>query len=162
MQFKDSYLGRLRACMGPQLLISVGARVLVEDSSGRFLITQRRDTGLWCLPGGAMELGESLADAVQRETFEETGLALREVVAFGLSSHPVQERHTYPNGDAVQNVSLLAHAFSDGTPRSNDGEAVAFRFVSIDEVNAETFVKTEFPTFGHYLRFRQSGAFQMV
>jgi len=110
-----------------------------------------------------MELGESLMDAIHREAFEETNLTLRAVRAFGLSSDPDVERHIYPNGDIVQNVSLLAHALVDtGEPASNDGEAFEFRFVSAEEVDEDTFVKTEYPTFGHWKKFSETGEFQFV
>lgn len=162
MAFEDSYMGRLRARMGTQLLLSTGVRVLAENEMGQFLTTQRRDTGLWCLPGGAMELGESLLDAAHREVYEETGLTLTGVRPFGLSSDPATEQHTYPNGDMVQNVSLLLHARIEGTPRAVDGEAIDFRFVPSDRVDPATFVTTEFSTFAHYRAFLHTGMFQLA
>jgi 8-oxo-dGTP diphosphatase len=57
--------------------IGVGA-VIVED--GRVVLVRRRQAplaGQWSLPGGAVELGETLEQAVTRETLEETGLHVR-------------------------------------------------------------------------------------
>ncbi len=67
-------------------LIGVGA--IIIDPHGRVLLVQRATEprkGLWSIPGGLVELGESLTDAVRREALEETGLtvepiALTEVV----------------------------------------------------------------------------------
>ncbi|MGL5009281.1 MAG: NUDIX domain-containing protein [Paracoccaceae bacterium] len=163
MSFADSYLGGLRKLVGPRPLIAVGARVLIEDGAGRFLIIRRSDTGQWGLPGGSMELGEDLLAVVHREAFEEANVTLRDVTAFGLSSDPVIERHVYPNGDVVQNVSLLAHGFiAEGPVRANDGEATDFRFVFIDEIDEMRFAKTEYPTFGHWRRYVETGRFQLV
>lgn len=56
--------------------IAVGA-VVVDD--GRLLMIQRRNepgAGLWSLPGGRVEHGEHLADALRREVREETGIAV--------------------------------------------------------------------------------------
>lgn len=163
LDFAHSYLGGLRAVVGKRPLISVGVRVLVEDREGRFLLIRRSDDGKWCIPGGSMELGESLIDAVHREAFEEANVTLADVRAFGLSSDPVAERHIYPNGDEVQSVSLLTHArLAGGEPASNDGEATAFRFCRAEEVDEATFVRTEFPTFRHWRAFVQTGQFQLV
>ncbi len=55
-------------------IASVGAVIIDE---GRVLLVQRGQPplkGQWSLPGGAVEVGETLCAAVQREVFEETGL----------------------------------------------------------------------------------------
>jgi 8-oxo-dGTP diphosphatase len=70
----------------PRPTVAVGA--FVFDEAGRVLLVQRGrppGEGLWTVPGGRVELGESLAAAVEREVREETGLdvecgALVEVV----------------------------------------------------------------------------------
>ena len=163
MSFSDSYLGRLRAAMGSVPLISVGVRVLVENGDGAFLLIKRSDDGKWGLPGGAMELGESLLDAVHREAFEEANVTLRSVTPFALSSDPVIERHTYPNGDVAQYVSMIAHGYADGGDlKSNDGEAIDFRFSAVDDIDTASFVATELPVFGYWRRFRETGQFQIV
>ena len=110
-----------------------------------------------------MELGESLMDAIHREAFEEANVTLRSVKAFGISSNPTVERHTYPNGDVVQNVSLLAHAFAQhGEVGSNDGEAFDFQFCAVGEIDEVNFVKTEFPAFRHWRSFNETNEFQFV
>jgi ADP-ribose pyrophosphatase YjhB (NUDIX family) len=58
-------------------LIGVGALILRRD---RILMAQRGKEplkGWWSLPGGALETGEALEDAVRREVREETGLEIR-------------------------------------------------------------------------------------
>ena len=58
-------------------IIGVGALILRRD---RILMAQRGKQpliGWWSLPGGALETGEALADAVRREVREETGLDIR-------------------------------------------------------------------------------------
>ncbi len=63
-------------------LVGVGALIFLE---GRILMAQRGKEplkGWWSLPGGALELGEQLKDAVRREVQEETGLEIRPVEVF--------------------------------------------------------------------------------
>lgn len=58
-------------------MVGVGALIFRRD---RILMAQRGKEPLkhwWSLPGGALELGESLADGVCREVLEETGLEVR-------------------------------------------------------------------------------------
>ena len=161
MGFAESYLGQLRAAMGHRPLLVIGVRVLVEDGAGRVLILRRADTGDWGLPAGAMELGESLEDTMRREVLEEANATLGAIEVFGISSDPVTEHFTYPNGDQVQTVSVLARApMSGGEMRSNDGEADAFRFVDPAGVRAEDFTRPEFPSLRAYVRWRATGAFQ--
>jgi 8-oxo-dGTP diphosphatase len=60
------------------LVPCVGA--VVHDAAGRLLLIRRAHEpgrGLWSLPGGRVEAGESAAEAVQREVREETGLDVR-------------------------------------------------------------------------------------
>ena len=50
------------------------ASAVVVDDAGRVLLHRRKDNDQWALPGGAVELGESVAECVVREVREETGL----------------------------------------------------------------------------------------
>jgi ADP-ribose pyrophosphatase YjhB (NUDIX family) len=47
---------------------------VVQNSNGELLMIERADNGLWALPGGAQDLGESVTEAVRREVKEETGI----------------------------------------------------------------------------------------
>ncbi|MGC4083111.1 MAG: NUDIX hydrolase [Vicinamibacterales bacterium] len=74
--------------------VGVGA-VVVDD--GRVLLVKRGRPplmGEWSLPGGAVEVGETLTAAIQREVFEETGL----VVAVGPIVDVLDRIHTDGDG----------------------------------------------------------------
>lgn len=51
---------------------------------GQILLMRRNENGLWCMPGGMVEVGESLVEAVQREVWEEVGLRARVVELLGI------------------------------------------------------------------------------
>jgi 8-oxo-dGTP diphosphatase len=60
--------------MGAQHSVSVAA--VITDDRNRVLVVQRRDNGQWQIPGGILELNESILEGVRREVFEETRLTI--------------------------------------------------------------------------------------
>lgn len=77
-------------------------RRLLERWSGVLVLLI--DLGGWGLPGGVMEPGESLLQALHREVAEETGLAIHVERLLGLYTTLDFEVH-YPNGDVVHPVT---------------------------------------------------------
>ena len=65
---------------------TLGVNVAVIHND-QILLTRREDFEVWCLPGGAVEDGESVAQAAIRETYEETGLEVRLSRLVGVYSH---------------------------------------------------------------------------
>jgi 8-oxo-dGTP diphosphatase len=55
---------------------SVSVAAVVTDDQNRVLVIERRDNGAWEIPGGVLELNESISAGVRREVLEETGLAV--------------------------------------------------------------------------------------
>ena len=107
---------------------------VIRDAHGRILLHRRADDGAWSLPGGAIDPGETPAEALVREVAEETGLAVRPRRVIGVFGGP-RQRHRYPNGDLVE---CLIVAFSceilDGTLEARDGESTGFRWFTLDEL----------------------------
>ena len=66
-------------------MISLGAGVIIVES-GKVLLTKRKDLEVWCLPGGRVDEGESLAETAVREAREETGLEVEVTRLVGLYS----------------------------------------------------------------------------
>jgi len=96
-----SYIAWLRQHLGHSTIISTGAGAVIRDEQGRVLLQKRRDVGLWGIPGGGQELGESIAETVVRETREEVGLDVEPKRIIGVYTSP-RLAATYPNGDHVQ------------------------------------------------------------
>jgi 8-oxo-dGTP pyrophosphatase MutT (NUDIX family) len=66
-------------------MIMLGANIAVFQSR-RILLTKREDFEVWCLPGGVVEVGESIAEAAIREAREETGLSVELLRLVGVYS----------------------------------------------------------------------------
>ncbi|MFE5582579.1 NUDIX hydrolase [Kitasatospora sp. NPDC056531] len=81
------------------------ASVVVVDDAGRVLLQRRTDNGMWALPGGKMDLGESLGDCGVRETYEETGIRVEITGIVGTYTNP---RHVfaYDDGEVRQEFSI--------------------------------------------------------
>jgi ADP-ribose pyrophosphatase YjhB (NUDIX family) len=125
------YVSDLRAVVGHRPLILVSAGALILDHAGRVLLQRRGDDGLWSIPGGAMELGETLEEAARREVREETGLAVEGLSLVCVLSGP-EFFHTYPNGDQVYMVCavFVAHGVR-GTPALDEAETLELRFFDL-------------------------------
>jgi ADP-ribose pyrophosphatase YjhB (NUDIX family) len=70
------------------------------DADKRLLVVRRADSGTWCMPGGAADVGESPAEAAEREAFEESGYTVRATRLLGLYDNrrwadPETARHIY-------------------------------------------------------------------
>lgn len=56
----------------------------VIDDAGQILLVQRADNKMWAMPGGVLEVGETPAEGVVRETFEETGVRCKAIALVGV------------------------------------------------------------------------------
>ncbi|MEQ7010276.1 NUDIX hydrolase [Actinopolymorpha sp. B17G11] len=126
----SDYVRELRKHVGSRPLLLVAAGVIVKDSAGAVLLQRNAETGQWGIPGGAMELGETLEETAKRELYEETGLVARDLELLDLHSGPDWFLE-YPNGDQayVVGATYLAGAV-EGEPRPDGGECSEVRYFS--------------------------------
>lgn len=96
------------------------ASAVVVDGGGRVLLQRRTDNGMWALPGGKMDLGESIGECAVRETFEETGVTVEITGIVGTYTNPGHV-FAYDDGEVRQefSVCLLARP-TGGTLRASD------------------------------------------
>jgi glycerol-1-phosphatase len=88
----------------------VSAVVWSDGQGSPLLLMQRSDNGAWGLPGGYVELGESVAAATAREVLEETGVQIELGRLVGVYSDPDRQVIAYPDGRRVQAVNLCFEA----------------------------------------------------
>jgi ADP-ribose pyrophosphatase YjhB (NUDIX family) len=82
-----------------------GASAIVADNRGRILLQRRSDNGRWALPGGLMDIGESIAEAIAREVQEETGLDVEPERIVGVYTDPAHV-FAYDDGEVRQQFSI--------------------------------------------------------
>ncbi len=110
------------------------ASVVAEDDDGRLLLIRRADNGDWAIPGGAMELGESLSDCAVREAKEETGIDVEITGLVGIFTNPNHRIEYTSNGEVRQEFSVVYKGRPiGGAPELND-EATAVEWLKPDEL----------------------------
>src|SRR5260221_3349786 len=101
------------------------ANAVVTDDAGQILMIKRSDNDNWAIPGGAMELGESLVGAAVRETREETGIDCEVTGLVGIYTDPRHVILYTSNGEVRQEFSVVFAARAIGgtpTPSSESTE----------------------------------------
>jgi len=127
------YIQELRELVGHRPIIMVGSGILLvrEDT---VLLQRRKDNGLWGIPGGSLEPGESLEGAAIRETLEEVGVVIDELTLFKVYSGKDQF-YTYPNGDQIYDVcvAFLSRDFH-GELQADPSEVLELAFFPIKKL----------------------------
>ena len=101
------------------------ANVIVVNDQGQILMIRRADNGNWAVPGGAMDLGESIIDTAIRETGEETGIVCEITGLVGIYTNPKHVIHYISNDEVRQEFSIVFTARPVGgqlTPSSESSE----------------------------------------
>ena len=124
---------------------TVGA---IFDESGGVLLEKRSDNGFWGLPGGGVDIGESVEECVVREVLEETGLVVTVKRLVGIYSDP---RHysvaTYPDGGIVQYVSALFECVRASGELRISSESTDIGYFATDALPEDTMP-------GHHIRIQ--------
>jgi len=118
----------LRKYIGHEPLIGVGATTLVFNDKNELLLNLRTDTNTWGIPGGAMELYETIEETAVRELKEETGICAEELKLVTVLSGK-DYYFEYPNGDKMCTVIVLFKVLNfSGTLKVSDNESKSLRF----------------------------------
>jgi 8-oxo-dGTP pyrophosphatase MutT (NUDIX family) len=130
---RSGYVAELRRSIGSRLLLLPSVTICIFDDQRRLLLARHVDSGLWSTPGGAIEPGETPAEAAVREAHEELGVEVRPqslIGVFGGADYEV----VYPNGDRVSYVTMAFEcAHTDGLLEPDQRELTELVYVGRDD-----------------------------
>ncbi|MCA1228641.1 NUDIX hydrolase [Saccharopolyspora sp. 6M] len=129
---KKDYFDDPEAPVANSLVVAVAA--IVRDELGRLLMIERADNGLWAIPGGAQDLGETTRQAAIREVREETGVEVDVTDVAGIYSDP---RHViaYDDGEVRQEFSIVFQARRIGGVEKTSSESRQVHWVEPAGIN---------------------------
>ena len=126
-----SYISELRKYVGHSPLMVTAVMAIIYDREKGILFEKRTDNGMWCIPGGAMELGETIEDALRREVREETSLEISEPELFDVRANV---HMVYPNGDEVYYTDIVYVIEKYSGDLDSDDESSELKWFGLNEL----------------------------
>ena len=120
----------------PATSIVPSVNVAVTNDEGELLLIRRSDNGNWALPGGGVDLGESLSQAAVRETREETGIDCEVTGLSGIYTDPGHVILYTSNGEVRQEFSIVVTARAIGGHPAPSSETSDVRWVPLATVGS--------------------------
>jgi len=120
-----------------------GASAVIPDAAGRIVLLRRSDNGRWALPGGVMDIGENIAQAVAREVQEETGLCVVVERIVGVYTDPAHV-FAFDDGEVRQQFSICFACRIVGGEVRPSNESTEVRFfptADIDDLNMHPSIR---------------------
>ncbi|MFE3775602.1 MULTISPECIES: NUDIX domain-containing protein [unclassified Streptomyces] len=133
----------------------VAASAVVTDESGRVLLQRRQDNDLWALPGGGMDMGDSLPGCAVREVKEETGLDVEITGLVGTYTDP-EHVIAYSDGEVRRQFNICFTARIVGGTLTISDESTELRFVAPGELGTLAMHHTQRLRIQHYLERRSA------
>jgi ADP-ribose pyrophosphatase YjhB (NUDIX family) len=136
----------------PNAIVAAASAVVVNDEQ-KILLQRRTDNDLWSLPGGAMEIGESITQTLVREVREESGLYVEPVRLVGIYTDP---RHViaYSNGEVRQQFSICFACRVIGGQLRHSDESTEVAFFAPEELDGLSIQPSIRLRLEHYLENR--------
>jgi 8-oxo-dGTP pyrophosphatase MutT (NUDIX family) len=128
---------------------------IVPNERGELLLVHKTDNDLWALPGGGMDVGESMAETVVREVKEETGIDVAVIGVVGIYTNP-HHVMAYDDGEVRQQCSICFTTRLLGGRLATSSETSEVEFVAparLDGLNNHPSMRLRID---HYLEGRSA------
>ncbi len=142
------YIEEIRKYVGHAPIMAVAAMGILYDKEKGILLEKRTDTGEWCTPGGAIEIGESLEDALKREIKEETNLDIANPILFDIKANV---HMIYPNKDEVYYTDIVYEIDEFYGDLKPDKESKELSFFALDKL-PENIMPTQIGYIERFIR----------
>ena len=146
--------GRPLPRMPDRLMAATNGVIL--DGQGRVLLQKRADNGFWGLPGGMIDIGETVEQRAIREVLEETGLHVTLKRLVGIYSDP--KAHCvmiYPGDVIVQGVTIAFECRVRSGELMISEESTDISYFPVDALPEDTLIS-------HHIRIQDALANQMA
>lgn len=129
-------------------------------NNDKILMLKRMDNGKWTLPGGTMELDESLIDCAVREVREETGLDVQVTDVIGTYTDP-DIRIEYSDGEVRREFTIVYYGTASNSEVVIDDESSAYAWIPIADVEGYPMAKSQQKRIQDVLSFCKTGEKRM-
>ena len=124
--------------------IRPGTGGVIFNESGEVLLQRRADNDWWSLPGGGVDIGESVEQCVIREVFEETGLHVTVKRLVGIYSDPKNYSvMSYPGDTIVQYVSAAFECETQSGELRISDESTDIGYFPVDSLPDNTLLSSQ-------------------
>ena len=134
------------------------AVAIINDD--KILMLKRMDNGKWTLPGGTMELNESLVDCALREVKEETGLRVSVKDIIGTYTDP-DIRIEYSDGEVRREFTVVYFGEAEEGNVTIDNESSAYKWIPIVDVEDYPMAASQLVRIKDVLKFYRTGKKRM-
>jgi 8-oxo-dGTP pyrophosphatase MutT (NUDIX family) len=111
--------------------VCVASFAALRNEKNEVLLLHRTDMDRWCLPGGLLEVGESVVDCLRRECLEELNVQVDPISLLGAYSNPERHMFSFKNGRRVHYIVFVFHSIIvSGVVKPDKSEARGMGYFS--------------------------------
>ncbi len=136
------------------------AVAILDKSKEHILMLKRADSGNWTLPGGTLELNESLTDCAIREVKEETGLNIKIVDIIGTYTNP-NVRTEYSDGEVRREFTIVYYGVCTDNDVKIDEESTEYNWIKFEDVKNYPIATSQITRIQDVIDFLKTGKLNM-